>query len=110
MEIQRSIVRSYYEVPRKPECQVLNLSIRNWENILERGEFRDLNKALSAFYFPGREPPEMKITDAERAPEYLSGLLLKLIARGIQLECDPPEVKEIGGKIEGTVTFYVARM
>jgi hypothetical protein len=109
MEMQRSKISSYAQLPPKPECDVLDLKLRDNE-LLAPDQFKDLLKALTAFYFPGKEPPEMKITDADRGPEHFTMLVLALAVNALRLEHDPPEVMEVVGRTEATLTFYVTRL
>ena len=74
------------------------------------GQYQGLLKALTAYYYPGEEPPEMKITDADRGSEHFVALIVALAGKGLRLEYDQPEVMQIAGKTDATPVFYIARV
>jgi hypothetical protein len=104
----RQTVLSSVYLPQKPNCDVFHLKLEA-ERPLQAGQFRDILKALTAHYYPGAEPPGMKITDEDRSPERLNSIIVALRGNGHRLEYLPlEETTSVSGK-EVALMFWIAR-
>lgn len=107
MEIQRSQISSHAHLPPRPAGGGFAVKLKD-EAGIAHGQLGALMAALQAYY--GLELTERDVTAEDRDPRHFIAVTMALAGKGLRLEVDPPEVMQVGGRTETTLTFYVVRM